>query len=320
MDLADWRSKIEWIPGRFGYGDGLLDLGKTNEDVMVLCCDLAESTRVHLFAKEFPHRFIECGVAEQNMAQIAVGLALEGRIPFISSYAVFSPGRNWDQIRIGVCYNDANVKLAGAHAGLNVGEDGATHQALEDVAIMRVLPNVRVEVPCDYWEARKTTVASAEVNGPVYFRFGRGKGPVVSTEKTPFEFGKAEVFRDGSDVAILACGPLVYEALVAADELERKGVSARVINNHSVKPLDAETIGKAARDCGCVVTVEDHQITGGMGGAVAEFLAKTYPVAQEFVGMPDSFGESGAPSELYAKWGLTSAAISAAAEKAIKRK
>jgi len=320
MELADWKNKLEKIPGRFGYGDGLVDAGKANENVFVLCCDLTESTRVHLFAKEFPKRFVECGVAEQNMAQIAVGLALEGKIPFISSYAVFSPGRNWDQIRIGVCYNEANVKLAGAHVGLNVGPDGATHQALEDIAITRVLPMMRVEVPCDYWDARKTTVAAANVVGPVYLRFGRDKSPVVTTKDTLFAFGKAEVFREGSDVAILACGPLVFEALVAAQELEKQGVSCRVINNHSIKPLDLETVEKAARDCGCVVTAEEHQITGGMGSAVAEALAKTHPVAQEFVGMPDHFGESGTPAELYKKWGMTSEAIVSAAKKAIARK
>ncbi|MFH1057035.1 MAG: transketolase C-terminal domain-containing protein, partial [Candidatus Micrarchaeota archaeon] len=311
---------LEKIPGRFGYGDGLVELGRENENVMVLCCDLTGSTRVDLFKKAFPKRFLQIGVAEQNMAQVAVGLALEGKIPFISSYAVFSPGRNWDQIRISVCYNETNVKLAGAHAGISVGPDGATHQALEDIATMRVLPMMTVVVPCDYHEAKKATIALGRMNGPCYFRFGRDKIPVITTPNTPFEVGRAEIYRDGTDVAIVACGPLVYEALVAAEELAKKGINAMVVNNHTIKPIDDSTLEKVARKCGAVVTAEEHQITGGMGSAVAESLAKTYPVPMEFVGMPDHFGESGTPAELMKKWGMTSPAIIAAAEKVLKRK
>lgn len=308
------------IPSRFGYGDGLVDAGNANKNVVVLAADVAESTRCHLFAKQFPDRFIQCGVAEQNMAEVAIGLALEGKIPFISSYAVFSPGRNWDQVRIGVCYNEANVKIAGAHVGIGTGPDGATHQALEDIGIMRVLPKMMVEVPCDYWDARKITVAAASVVSPFYFRLGRDKSPVLTTENTPFALGKAEVFREGADVALIACGPLVYESLVAAKELEKEGLSCRVINNHSIKPIDVSTIEKAARECGCIVTAEEHQVMAGMGSAVAETLAQTYAVPQEFVGMPDHFGESGKPPELYKKWGMTSDAIITAAKKAIARK
>ena len=228
VELADWKdaSKLEKIPGRFGYGDGLVELGRENPNVMVLCCDLTESTRVHLFKKEFPQRFLEIGVAEQNMAEVAAGLALEGKIPFISSYAVFSPGRNWDQVRITICYNETNVKLAGAHAGISVGPDGATHQALEDIAITRVIPTMTVVVPCDYHEAKKATIALGRMKGPCYFRFGRDKIPVITTPATPFEIGRAEIYRDGTDVALVACGPLVYEALVAAEELSKNIVAA----------------------------------------------------------------------------------------------
>ena len=322
VELAELRdpAKVEWVPSRFGYGDALVELGRENPDVVVLCCDLSESTRVHLFKKEFPKRFVEMGVAEQNMAVVAAGLALEGKIPFMSSYAVFSPGRNWDQVRISICYNEANVKMPGAHAGISVGPDGATHQALEDIAITRALPNMRVIVPCDYHEAKKTTKAVAAVKGPCYFRLGRDKTPVITTPDTPFEIGRAEVFRDGADVALVACGPLVFEALVAAEELQKKGVSAMVLNNHTVKPIDSSALEKAARKCGAVVTAEEHQVMGGMGSAVCEALAKTYPVPVEFVGVQDSFGESGTPSELMAKYGMKSPAVAQAAERVLKRR
>ena len=255
---------VELIPTRNGYGDGLLELGKANPAVVVLTGDLAESTRVLPFSKAYPDRFIECGVAEQNMAGIAAGLALSGKIPFISSYAVFSPGRSWDQVRVSICINRANVKIAGAHTGVSVGPDGATHQALEDIAIMRTLPNMTVIAPCDYEETRKATRAAAAISGPVYFRFGREKTPVITTPKTPFAIGRAEVFQGGSDVTIFACGPLLYEALITARDLTKAGVSCEVINNHTIKPLDVKTILASVKKTRCAVTVEEHQIMGGM--------------------------------------------------------
>lgn len=305
---------------RDGYGQALMELGESNKNVVVLTADLAESTRVEEFGKKFPERFIECGVAEQNMMGIAAGLALSGKIPYVSSYAVFSPGRSWDQLRVSVCYSKANVKVAGAHTGISVGPDGATHQALEDIGIVRVLPNIVVEVPCDAIEAKKTTLASAEHKGPFYFRFGRDKTPIITTEETPFEVGKATVLKDGDDATIVACGPLVYQSLLAAKQLEEKGINVRVINNHTIKPIDTLTLAKAAKETGAIVTVEEHQVMAGMGSAVAEVLAKNYPVPIEFIGMQDTFGESGAPVELYEKYGMSVDAIFKAVENVLKKK
>lgn len=254
------------------------------------------------------------------MMGIAAGLALSGKIPYVSSYAVFSPGRSWDQLRVSVCYTEANVKVAGAHTGISVGPDGATHQALEDIAIVRVLPNIVVEVPCDAIEAKKTTLASAAHKGPFYFRFGRDKTPIITTEETPFEVGKAEVLKDGDDATIVACGPLVYQSILAAKQLEEKGINVRVINNHTIKPIDSLTLAKAAKETGAVVTVEEHQVMAGLGSAVAEALAKVYPVPMEFIGMQNTFGESGTPSELYEKYGMSVDAIYKAVENVIKRK
>lgn len=311
---------LEQIPTRNGYGDGLLEVAEKNNQVVVLTGDLAESTRVLAFAKKYPERFIECGVAEQNMAGIAAGLALSGKIPFISSYAVFSPGRNWDQLRVSTCINNANVKIAGAHAGISVGPDGATHQALEDIALMRVLPNMIVVVPCDYEETRKLVHAAVALNGPLYFRFAREKTPVITTSKTPFTIGKAEVFRRGKDVSIIACGPLVYQSLVVAEELSRIGIDCEVINNHTIKPLDEKTLLTSVRKTRAVVTVEEHQIMGGAGSAVCELLCKKFPVPIEMIGMNDSYGESGTPSELLEKYGMSVKAIKAAVKKVLKRK
>ncbi len=311
---------IEQLPTRNGYGDALLELGETNKDVVVLTGDLAESTRVIAFAKKYPSRFIECGVAEQNMTGIAAGLALSGKIPFVSSYAVFSPGRAWDQVRVSVCINNANVKIAGAHTGVSVGPDGATHQALEDIAIMRVLPNMVVVVPCDYEESRKATFAGAAHKGPYYFRFAREKTPCITTAATPFAIGKAEIFRKGTDVSIIACGPLVYQALVAAQELSKQGIQCEVINNHTVKPLDAKTLLASVRKTRCAITVEEHQVMAGMGSAVCELLSNTFPVPVEMIGMPDSFGESGTPTELLDKYGMSVKAIKTAIKKVLKRK
>lgn len=311
---------VEMIPTRNGYGDGLVACGKKNEDVVVLTGDLAESTRANEFQEAFPERFIECGVAEQNMMGVAAGLALAGKIPFVSSYAVFVPGRNWDQLRVSVCYSKANVKVAGAHAGISVGPDGATHQALEDIAITRVLPNLTVIVPCDYEEAKKCTLEVAKMKGPVYFRFAREKTPVITTTKTPFEIGKSYVCAEGSDVTIAACGPLLYEALVAAKALREKKISAEVINCHTIKPFDEKTLIKSVEKTGACVTVEEHQITGGLNGAVSEVLGRNHPAPIEAVGMPDHFGESGEPDELLKKYGMKAKDIVQAAMSAIKRK
>ncbi|OHA48293.1 MAG: transketolase [Candidatus Terrybacteria bacterium RIFCSPLOWO2_01_FULL_58_14] len=314
------REKVERVPTRNGYGEGLLELGKRRAEVVVLCADLTESTRVEAFTKAFPERFIEMGVAEQNMASVASGLAAVGKIPFIASYAVFSPGRNWEQIRTTICYNEQPVKIGGAHTGVSVGPDGATHQALEDIAIMRTLPHMIVVVPGDVHEARKATIAAVDIPGPVYLRFAREKTPVFTVPDAPFAIGKASVLRDGDDVALIACGPLVYEALLAAHALEREGIAARVINNATVKPMDTETIIAAAQECGAVVTAEEHQIAGGMGSAVAEVLAKERPVPMEFIGMQDRFGESGSPDTLMDEFGLRAQDVVAAAKRAIARK
>lgn len=308
------------MPTRNGYGEGLLALGETNPNVVVLTGDLADSTRVLPFAKKYPERFIECGVAEQNMMGIAAGLAAAGKISFVSSYAVFVPGRCWDQLRVSVCYSNLPVKVAGAHSGISVGPDGATHQALEDIAIVRAIPNITVIVPCDAIETKKATIAAAALPGPVYFRFAREKTPVFTTEKTPFVVGRAEVFREGKDVTIIGCGPLLYKALVAAEELKKKKIHAEVINCHTIKPLDVKTIVASAKKTGAVVTVEEHQITGGLAGAVAEALAQRCPVPMEFVGMPNSFGESGQPEELLEKYGMGVKDILVAVARVLKRK
>ncbi len=311
---------IEQIPTRNGYGEGLLELGELDKRVVVLTADLAESTRADAFAKKFPERFIECGVAEQNMMGIAAGLALYGKIPFVSSYAVFSPGRSWDQLRVAVCYSQANVKIAGAHTGISVGPDGATHQALEDVAITRVLPNLTVVVPCDALEAKKTTLAAGKMQGPVYFRFAREKTPVMTIPETPFEVGKSYAMREGRDVAIIGSGPVLYNALLAATELEKEHISVMVVNNHTIKPIDAAGIISAARKCGAVVTLEEHQVMAGCGSAVCEVLARHCPVPVEMVGMPDTFGESGEPGELIEKYGMGKLAVIGAVKKVLARK
>lgn len=318
--LAKDRSHIDRVALRDGFGKGVVRAGEKNPNVMVVCADLSESTRALWFKEKFPERFLQIGVAEQNMASVASGLAAVGKIPFIASYAMFSPGRNWEQIRTTVCYNERNVKIAGAHAGISVGPDGATHQAIEDVAIMRPIPAMTVIIPADAIEAEKATYEAANITGPVYIRYAREKTPVVTTEKTPFQIGRAQVYRDGKDVAIVAAGPLVYEALRAAYMLEKEGISARVINNHTVKPIDEKTISVAAKECGAIVTAEEHQVMGGMGSAVAEVVARTYPVPMEFVGVQDRFGESGPPDTLMDVFGLRDANIAEAAKKALARK
>ncbi|MAG28556.1 transketolase [bacterium] len=312
---------MEMIPTRDGYGEGLVELGEKNEKVVVLCCDLTESTRSQAFVEAFPERFVEVGIQEQNMAGLATGMAMSGYIPFIASYSVFSPGRNWDQVRISICYTNANVKIAGAHAGISVGPDGATHQALEDIALTRVLPNMTVIVPCDVHETRKATISAAETKGPMYVRFGRADSAVITAEKSPFEIGVANILAAGSDVTIIACGPLVYQALEAARELAKSHkIKAEVINNHTIKPIDTKTLVSSAKKTKAVVTVEEHQIHGGLGSAVAEVLSSYSPVPMRFVGMPDLFGESGEPEELLEKYGMTKEKIIASVSDVIKNK
>jgi len=317
-----FEANIEQKPTRDGYGQGLVVAGEKDKNVVVLCADLTESTRSHWFKEKFPERFFEMGVAEQNMATVAAGLGISGKIPFISSYAVFSPGRNWEQIRTTIAYNDSNVKICGAHAGVSVGPDGATHQAIEDIATMRVMPNMKVIVPCDMIEAKKATIAAAQIWGPIYMRFAREKTPIFTTEETSFTPGKSYEMWKGKkpQVAIIGAGPILYNALLAAQELEKEGIGVIVLNSHTVKPIDSQKIIEVAKKCGAVVTVEEHNIIGGLGGAVAEVLAENYPTPIEFIGMKDCFGESGEPNELIEKYGMGVEDIMKAARKAIKRK
>lgn len=314
-------SNIQEKPTRAGYGEGLLELGEKNKNVVALCADLVESTYTAPFAQKYPERFFECGVAEQNMAAVAAGLGISGKIPFIASYATFSPGRNWEQIRTTIAYNDSNVKIAGHHAGISTGPDGATHQATEDIAIMRALPNMKVVVPCDAIEAKKATIAAASIWGPVYLRFQREKTQIITTEETPFVLGKIEIFWTSKKpvVLIIATGPIIYQALWAARDLEKEKVNVLVVNCHTIKPLDKEIV-ELAKKCRAVVTVEEHQIFGGLGSAVAEILATNFPVPMEFVGIKDTFGASGSPKELLKKYGLDVSDIKFAVKKVIKRR
>ncbi len=305
---------------RYGYGEGLVRLGETNPKVVALGLDITTSTTVNMFKEKFPDRFFSLGIAEQNGMGVAAGLSLVGFIPYVCTYGVFASGRCWDQIRTTVCYTNCNVKIGGAHGGISVGPDGATHQALEEITIMRVIPNMRIIVPCDAIETRKATLKSAEVFGPVYIRFGREPVPVVTREETPFEFGKALLLRDGKDVTVIACGPMVYDAMEAAKAMEEKGISVQVINMHTVKPIDTEAIVQAARQTGAIVTAEEHQIAGGLGGAVAEVLGENYPVPLRRIGIRDRFGTSGAPRELMYEFRVTKIQIGEAIEEVLKRK
>lgn len=296
----------EWVPTRDGYGEGLVEAGKKNKNVVALGADITSSARVDWFRDTFADRFLNVGIAEQNQICVAAGMALMGKVPFVTNYGVFLSGRAWDQIRTTVCYSNLNVKLGGAHGGISVGADGATHQALEEIAIMRCLPNMKVIVPADSIETKKATIAAAETVGPAYVRFGREKVPVVTSEKTPFKIGEAYCIKEGGDVAIIACGAMVYESLVAAKKLEKEGISAMVINSHTVKPIDKETIIEAAEKTGAVVTVEEHQVMGGMGSAVGEVLSQECPIPVRIVGVMDRFGESGDPETLMKEFGLDS--------------
>lgn len=307
---------------RDGYGKGLVEVGEKDERVVALCADLMESTRTHWFAEKFPERYIELGVAEQNLATVGSGLANYGKIPFISSYATFSPGRNNEQIRTTISINNVPVKIVGGHAGVSVGPDGATHQALEDIALMRAQPNMTVLVGCDMEEVRKIVHASVGINRPVYIRMGRSKTPVVTTGASPFQVGKANILWESEkpEVALIACGALVHNALVAAKKLEEEGVGSIVVNNHTVKPMDKETIIFAAKKAGAAVTIEEHQIAGGMGSAVAEVLSQNQPTPQEFIGVHDQFGQSGDPDELIAHYKMDADSIVEAAQNVVRRK
>jgi transketolase len=297
-------------------------LGESNPNVVVLSADVSSSTRCDEFEKKFPKRFFQIGIAEQNMAGIASGLGVSGKIPFMSAYAIFSPGRNWEQIRTVIAYNDSNVKIAGHHAGLLTGADGGTHQVLEDIALMRSLPNMKVIVPCDSIEAKKATLASAKIWGPVYLRFTREKTAIMTDKETEFVPGKSYVMRESKkpQVLIVGAGPVLYNALLAAKELDEDGIGTIVLNSHTIKPLDEETILKLAKKCGAVVSVEEHSIIGGLGSAASELLAKKCPLPMEFVGTNDVFGETGSAEELYKKYGLGVKDIKSAIKKAIKRK
>ena len=309
-------------PTRDGFGKGVVEAGEKDERVVVLCADLAESTRAHWFKEKFPLRYIEVGVAEQNLATVAAGLANYGKIPFMASYATFSPGRNNEQIRTTISLNNLPVKVVGAHAGVSVGPDGATHQALEDIALMRVQPRMVVIVPADAEEAKKATIAAAGNGKPTYLRLGREKTPVFTTAETPFEIGKALVLWESENpqATIVACGALVYNALMAAKELADEGVGTIVINNHTVKPMDRETILAAARKTRAVVTVEEHQVSGGMGSAVCEILSQECPVPVEMIGVHDEFGQSGEPKELIEHYGMGVVHIKEAVRKVVARK
>lgn len=311
---------IEKVPTRKGFGKGLLEAGKRDDNVVALCADLTDSTQISLFRDAFPERFVEIGVAEQNLATVGSGLAAMGKIPFISSYAAFSPGRNWEQIKTTAALNDVPVKIVGAHAGLYTGADGATHQMLEDIALMRVMPNMVVIVPGDALEAERATLALAADSRPAYIRLAREATPVVTTDKTPFTIGKAYVYTEGADITIISTGTMTYHAMVAAEMLFKSGIDAEVIHCPTVKPLDAVTILKSVHKTKAVVTVEEAQIAGGLGGAVAELLGEEFPVPMKRLGVRDRYGESGKPEELFNLHGLTPKHIALAAHHIVDKK
>ncbi len=313
---------VEIKPTRAGYGEGLLELGEKNSNVVALCADLTESTCTHLFAQKYPERFFQVGVAEQNMAAIAAGLGISGKIPFISSYATFSPGKNWETIRTTIVYDQSNVKIAGHHAGIMTGPDGVTHQATEDISSIRSWPNIKILVPCDSIEGKKATIKAGEIIGPVYLRFSRDKTPIITTDYTPFKIGKIQTFwiSKKPTATILAMGYILYYALLAARELETEGTQVLVANVSTIKPLDEKAIFSYAKQTGAFVTVEDHQVMGGLGGTIAEYVAKNIPTPMEFIGLQDTFAESGTPKELIEKYGMGKEHIKAAVKKVIQRK
>lgn len=316
--------KTKLLSARDGFGKGLLEAGEKDDNVVVLTANLGESTRTHLFARRFPERFFDVGVAEQALVTIGAGMALYGKVPFITSYAVFSPGRTFEQIKVTISLNDVPVKIIGAHAGFGAGPYGATHQSLEDIAQMRVIPNMEVIVPCDFEEARKATLVIAKNGKPTYLRLSREESMVVTNLDSPFRIGKANVVRNplagGSQATIIGCGPILGEAILAAYELEKSGIETVVVNMHTIKPIDEGAIIHAARISGAIVTVEHHQIAGGLGSAVAEVVARNHPVPIEFVGVNDSFSQSGSTDELIAKFGLKAENIIRAVKKVIERK
>lgn len=305
---------------RSGFGAGLLELGKTNPDVVALCADLTGSLKMDAFQKEFPERFFQVGIAEANMMGIAAGMTIGGKIPFTGTFANFSTGRVYDQIRQSIAYSDKNVKICASHAGLTLGEDGATHQILEDVGMMRMLPNMTVIVPCDYNQTKAATIAIAKHHGPVYLRFGRPSWPIFTEANQVFEIGKAQLINEGTDVTIFANGHLVWKAIEAGEQLAATGINAEIINIHTIKPLDEKAILQSVRKTNCVVTAEEHQLNGGLGDAISQVLARNYPAPLEMIGVNDSFGESGTPDQLLEKYGLGAANIVAAVQKVLARK
>ncbi len=305
---------------RSGFGEGLLEIGKQNKDVVALCADLTGSLKMNAFENEFPERFFQAGIAEANMMGMAAGMTIGGKIPFTGTFANFSTGRVYDQIRQSIAYSNKNVKICASHAGLTLGEDGATHQILEDIGMMKMLPNMTVIVPADFNQTKQATMAIAAHNGPVYLRFGRPSVPIFVKPDANFQIGKADVIMEGTDVTIIACGHLVWKSIEAAQELAKKGISAEVINMHTIKPLDAEAVLKSVAKTKCVVTAEEHMINGGLGDSIAQVLSRNTPMPQEYVGVNDSFGESGTPAELMTKYGIDTPNVIAAAERAIQRK
>lgn len=305
---------------RAGFGEGILEAGRRNPNVVALTADLAGSLKLNAFMKEFPTRFIQCGIAEANMIGVAAGLTIGGKIPYTTTFANFSTSRVYDQIRQSVAYSDKNVKICASHAGLTLGEDGATHQVLEDIGMMKMLPGMTVIVPCDFNQTKAATIAIAEHQGPVYLRFGRPKWPNFTAENQTFEIGKAQILAEGNDITIIACGHMVWTSIEAAKALAIEGVSVELINMHTIKPLDEATVIKSLSKTGCVVTAEEHQINGGLGDSVANVASRSCPVPHEFVAVQDSFGESGTPMQLLQKYGLTKENIIAAAKKALARK
>ena len=323
LNTKIFDEEVEQQPIRKGFGEGLVLAGDQDKNVVGLCADLTESTQMHLFAKKYPERFVQVGVAEQNLVTVASGMAAMGKIPFTSSYAMFSPGRNWEQIRTTIAYNDVPVKIVGSHAGISVGPDGGTHQAIEDIAIMRVLPNMIVLSPCDAIEAKKATIAAAKNGKPTYIRLAREKTPIITTEETPFEIGKAEIFFSPpmtALVGIVATGALVHKAIVAAQHFAEKGIAVKVLNISSIRPLDFEAIKNLAKEAGAIVSVEEHQVVGGLGSAVAEVLAQNCPVPMELIGVHDKFGQSGTPEELIEYYGMGVSSIEVAVERVMTRK
>jgi transketolase len=305
---------------RSGFGDGIVEAARANENIVALTADLAGSLKLNQFMKEFPDRFIQVGIAEANMIGIAAGMTIGGKIPYTTTFANFSTGRVYDQIRQSVAYSGKNVKICASHAGLTLGEDGATHQILEDIGLMKMLPGMTVIVPCDYNQTKAATIAVAEHQGPVYLRFGRPSWPIFTDPNAKFEIGKAQQFSEGNDVTIFACGHMVWNAIQAGAQLEEKGISVEVINLHTVKPIDENAILASLKKTGCAVTAEEHNIIGGMGDAVAQVAARHFPVPIEYVGTNDTFGESGTPKDLLKKYGLDIPDIVKAAEKVLARK